>query len=139
MIIADATDFRGLSRYFAEERRKAFLLLADFVIRDNTSRIAKRIAYDGLPQKANAASTVRKKGHSVPLRDKRILENPANYQVVSSRGGNMVRILVPPSRVIPLTHLARRGYRYWGVSTEARQYAQKVLGLAWENAKRRTV
>lgn len=137
MIIADAPDFRGLSRFSAEELRKKYVELAEFIVEDNTSRIPKRIAYDGFPQKANAASTVKRKGHSTPLLDKRVLIDKGRYRLVAGEGRRLVSILPPLSRMEPLRHLLARGYRYWGVSTEARQFATKELGLAWENAKRR--
>lgn len=137
MQIADSIDFRGFSRYLKTQIREGMEDVARFFVDDITDRIPKRLSYDGGPQKANARSTVIRKGHSVPLRDKRVLEDKAQYSFYSNQRDVHVVVKPPVSRRKPVRILEARGYRFWGISAAVRKYANERLPVAWENAKRR--
>ncbi len=137
MRLVEDVDFRGLSKWLKKGLREKFEDLALFIIDDNVDRIHKMIAFDGAPQKQNKPSTMAKKGHPISLLDSGLLMNRERYRIYSNQNGLHVTVRPPAARVRILKILRRRGYRYWGISTATRQYANKELDIVFENAKRR--
>jgi|TARA_Y100000034_G_scaffold130764_1_gene190017 hypothetical protein len=93
--------------------------------------IDQRESLDGGPQKSNAPSTVRKKGHDHPLiggaHDSPQLSREANYNVTMSKP-NEVQISIKPIRAAAGVYVERKGYKFFGIT----KLASKIVLANWD-------
>tara|TARA_R110002020_G_scaffold15720_1_gene56251 strand:+ start:220 stop:624 length:405 start_codon:yes stop_codon:yes gene_type:complete len=132
-----------MSGYLQRELAQQFVKLAQYIVTDNVRRIPQKKTYLNQRQKENKPSTIRRKGHDIPLRDAGILQQAGLYTIngrpylypPTPRTPNVV-VLPPKSRQDVILRLRKMGYTYWGVSARSRRYAERILSVAWENAVR---
>lgn len=114
-------DLARLNEHLLEATRSVMRDVAREAPREQARLIAERRRPNGAPQKANAPSTVRRKGHDLPLRDAGLLANPAAYPIRQTERGAIA--LLPPTRREVVRFLRRKGYGVWGVSARLRAFA----------------
>ena len=86
----------------------------DDQIHGNIANVANLVKPDGSPQKQNAPSTIRRKGHDIALRDSGALTNPDLYTKVM-HNSRQASVYIPPSRFEILGYLDDMGYDYWSI------------------------
>ena len=115
-------------------------LCCKIVKEDIKNNVKRRKAIDGGPQKANAVSTVRKKGHNWQLRhrydgflddttykisvynDRAVIEFDYPVNKYSGKGGG--RLLATRNVGILVEN---KGYYFWGISENAAAKCQKLI------------
>ncbi len=105
---------QGLDTEVAEPMLKD---AANDQIHGNIANIANRKKPDGSAQKANAPSTVARKGHDIPLRDSGQLTDPSLYTTVF-HNSRQASVYAPMSRWAVLGYLDNMEYEYWEVLDE---------------------
>jgi len=134
MVLAKRPPLRRLSRYLQQRLAENTGRFAYEIVLDNTQRVMERLSYDGTAQKENAPSTIKRKGHSVPLLETGMLSNPFLYTIndvsaVTAKPTTLpIIIRPPPLREDILGYLAAKGYRFFGISSEVRGRAAEFFG-----------
>lgn len=117
---------------------KAVEMTARQAPEDQARRIQARKTPDGKAQKENTDAVAKRKraslGHDIPLKETGTLANPSLYLVQRKGKGWVVRL--PLKRVRVVGWLREKGYDYWAVSDELRQYLADTLQVGVNNLRR---
>lgn len=90
--------------------------------------VKSAIKPDGTPQKRNAPSTIKAKGHSHPVVEKRHRFEKSGTYVVMPLEANRVMITVKnPVDSEVAAHLEDQGYEFFGITEAAEEKAWKIM------------
>lgn len=116
---------------------KAVELTARRAPEDQARRIQARQTPDGSRQKANTREVAKRKrkelGHDIPLKETGHLADPSGYKVQRQGGDWVVRLPIGRRQVV--NWLREKGYEYWEVSDQLRQYLADVLQVGVNNLR----
>lgn len=122
--------FRALSTGFG----RAAEATAKATTRDLADRIGKRLTPDGESQQANKPRTAKRKlakyGHDIPLKaDLSTFTKPGSYRIEKSGSGLTAqwRVMMPVDREDIAPHLEKLGYKFFGISAEVVEFAERFL------------
>jgi hypothetical protein len=100
------------------------LSCSKIVVDEIVKRIYLRVQPDGSPQKNNAETTVKQKGHDHPLIGGEgvspVLAKSSTYRRRKVRN-NAVEITIKPVRRRIAGHVEKKGYEFYGYSDEAKE------------------
>lgn len=106
-------------------------LCADTIVKDIMKNILARRKLDGNPQKKNAPSTVKAKGHDWQLRAKKdtFLKKPTYVININpdGSGGNIFFDYPAPDGGNVGFYVTKKGYDFWGISEKAQTDCRKLL------------
>ncbi len=112
------------------------------VVREIIQGVKSRTKPDGSPQKANAPSTVKAKGHDHPVVEKRHrFEQPSTYLVAPIEENTVAITILSPTDSEIAAGLDERGYEFFGITDKAADeaydimdaYLAQEIGKQWGN------
>lgn len=116
----DAPDFRDLPQ--------VLLQCGKAVVREITRCVLDRQQPDGMPQKANAASTIAKKGHDHPVAEKQFrFAKESTYKLEARDQDSLVIGIRSATDGEIAAHLEEKGYHFFGVTDAADKEVYDIL------------
>jgi hypothetical protein len=104
---------------------------ADLIVKDIMRKVVTRQKITEGPQKRNAPSTIRKKGHDWQLRGKKDTFLKKNTYVIviepNGTGGRIYFDYPAPDGGNVGVYVTRKGYKFYGVSEKAQRDCRQIL------------
>ena len=134
--------YQSLGEISFDKLSETLVACGRVVVREIIQGVKNRTKPDGSPQKVNAPSTVKAKGHDHPVIEKRRrFEQPSTYFVAPiEENAVAITILVPENSEIA-ARLDERGYEFFGITDKASDeagdimdaYLAQEIGKQWGN------